>query len=168
MNIPATMLLILSFFVKPLLYSRYHHVHVLSPISFVFLMELSDPYNKSLHVLSLIFVLFLCRVFPPWKNFSICFFLLSMISYFVFDHVSFPQPFYLKTKHQSLPNVKIYLQILLLFSLLTPCKIAIIIGHQSVALKFLRHILYRSQMPLILLPILVFSMSCLCVILFLD
>ena len=56
----------------------YHHVHFLSPIFFVFLGELSDPHCKSLHVLSLTYVLFLCRISPPWSNFPICFFLFSM------------------------------------------------------------------------------------------
>ena len=106
-NIPATMLLILFFFVCPLLHSIYHHGHFLSPIFFVFLEELSDPHHKSPYVQSLIYVLFLCMFFQPWNNFSICFFFLfSILSYFVQDHVLFSQPFYLKTKHQSRHNVK--------------------------------------------------------------
>ena len=76
MNIPATMFLISSFFVWPLLHSVYHHVHFLSPTFFVFLGELSDPHYKSLHVLLLTYVLFLCRDIPPWNNFPICFFLI--------------------------------------------------------------------------------------------
>ncbi len=67
-TLPVTMLLILSFFVWPLLHSGYHHVHFLSPFLFVFLGELSDPHYKSLYVLSSTYVLFLCRVFLLWNN----------------------------------------------------------------------------------------------------
>ena len=48
----------------------------------------------------------------------------------------------------------------------TPWKIANLIVHLRVELNFLWHIQYQSQMPLILLPILVFSLSWLWVILF--
>ena len=74
MNIPVIMLLILYFFVWLLLHSVYHHVHFLSPIFFVFLGKLSDPHHKSLHVLSLTYVIFLCWVFLSWNNFPISFF----------------------------------------------------------------------------------------------
>ena len=43
--------------------------------SLVFLGKLSGHHYKSLHVLSLTYVLFLCWVFLPWSNFSIRFFL---------------------------------------------------------------------------------------------
>ena len=46
-----------------------------------------------------------------------------MLSSVVLDHVEFPQPFYLKAKHQSLPSVKMYLQIIIRFYLLTPCNL---------------------------------------------
>ena len=91
-------------------------------IIFVFLGELSDHHCKPVHLLSLTYVLFHCRVSPPWNNFPIYFFLFSMLSNLVLGHVYFLQPFYQKTKHQSLPNVKLHLQILLLLYLLTPQK----------------------------------------------
>ena len=75
------------FFLWALFHSVYHHVHFLSSILFVFLGELSEPHYKSLHVLSLTYVLLLCNVFPPWTNLPQYFILFSMLSYLVLDHV---------------------------------------------------------------------------------
>ena len=163
-NIPTIMLLILSFFVWPQLHSVYHHVHFLSPIFFVFWGKLSDLHYKSLHILSLTYVLFLCKIFPFWNNFLICFLsviLLSNGSCLVFTAILSKD----KTSVSTQCNKCIFK---FLFYVLTPCKITILIVHLYVELNFLWYILYQSQMPLILLSILVFPMSWLWVILFLN
>ena len=111
----------------------------LSLIFFVFLGELSDPHYKLLHVLSLTYVLFLCRVFLPWNNFPIRFFLILDVILLSTGPCLVSAAILSKAKHQSLPNVKMYLQILL-FYLFTPCKIAILIVHLRVELNFFWHI----------------------------
>ena len=88
----ATMLLILAIFVWPLQPSGYHHVQLLSRIFFMFLGELSDPHYKPPHVLSLTYVLFLCKILPPRNNLPMFFFFL--LPCLVLDHIKYPQPFY--------------------------------------------------------------------------
>ena len=82
-NIPGTMLLIFlcsCYSTVDVMCNFYHELTV-------FLGELSDPHYKSLHVLSLTCILFLCRVFAPWNNFPIQFYLFVILSCRVLDHV---------------------------------------------------------------------------------
>ena len=154
MNIPATMLLIL--YVWLLLHSVYHHVLFLSLFSLCFLGNYQIPITNQSMFYRWFTSYFFVGCLRPGVISPYVFLFLDVILLSI-GYVYFLQPFYLKTKHSFPPNVKMFLRNL--FYPLTPCKIADLIVDLRVELNFLRHILYQIQMPLISLPILVFSMS---------
>ena len=152
-NIPDTMLLILSNFVWPLLHSVYHHVtlfitHLLCIYEGIIWSPLQIPPCSIVN---------LCLIsfwgLSALEQFPYMFFFLIIFDVILLRSGSCLVSTAILSKDKtsvSLPNVKMYFQILL-FYLLTPCKIAILIVHLRVELNLLWHVLYQSQMPLILL-----------------
>ena len=139
------MLLISSFLAWLILHSVYHNVHFLSPIFFVFLGELSDPHYKSLHILSLTYVLFFVGSFRPGTISPYVFFLILDVTLLITRSCLLSVAILSKNKIPVSTQCKMYLQILLRFYLLSSCKITILMVYIRTELNFLGHILYQSN-----------------------